>query len=182
MPMRWLIPYDKITGGGGDYSAGTGLTILSLRGLPSFTPLICYEAIFSGNVTPGGEARPRWLLNLTNDSWFGMTTGPYQHFAMARLRAVEEGLPLVRVANTGISGVVDAYGRTVAALGLGKRGVLDTRLPTPVEGITPFGFAGNFIALALATIIGGIALVTYHRRNERAAPRLWPTGFDGKTG
>ena len=180
MPMRWLIPYDKITGGSGDYSIGTGLTIMELRGLPAFTPLICYEAIFSGNVTPPGAARPRWLLNLTNDAWFGMSTGPYQHFAMARLRAVEEGLPLVRVANTGISGVIDAYGRTTATLGLGKRGVLDARLPTAIEGMTAFGFAGNFIPLAFATALGGLALLMYQRRSDRPPASLWPTGLSDK--
>ena len=182
MPMRWLIPYDKITGGVGDYSAGEGLTIMHLPGLPNFTPLICYEAIFSGKVTPPVEPRPQWLLNLTNDAWFGMSTGPYQHYAMARLRAVEEGLPLVRVANTGISAVIDSYGRTVAELGLGKRGVLDAPLPTSLAEPTVFGFAGNFIPLVLATLTGAMALLLYHRRNDQPAPPLWPTGLGDKNG
>ena len=162
MPLRWLIPYDKITGGSGDFSVGTGLKILSVPGLPPFTPLICYEATFSGDVTPprgakGDGTRPRWLLNLTNDAWFGMSTGPYQHYAMARLRAVEEGLPLVRSANTGVSAVIDAFGRTVAELGLGQRGVLDASLPAATRTITPFGLLGNVIPLTLVVLVGTLA-------------------------
>ncbi len=172
MPLRWLIPYDKIAGGYGDFAAGTGLVTLSVPGLPPFTPLICYEAVFSGGVTPPetiAGTRPRWLLNLTNDAWFGMSTGPYQHYATARLRAVEEGLSLVRVANTGISAVIDGYGRTVAELGLGERGVVDTRLPMAAAAMTPFGFLGNLIPLILATAVGAMALTLYRRRNRRAS-------------
>ena len=174
MPLRWLIPYDKITGGVGDFTAGMGLTTLRVPGLPPFTPLICYEAIFSGDVTPrrrtlekDGLPRPQWLLNLTNDAWFGISTGPYQHYASARLRAVEEGLPLVRTANTGISAVIDGYGRTVVELGLGQRGVVDAPLPAPPVAITPFGFLGNFIPMIMATFAGVAALI-FSRRINRA--------------
>ena len=160
MPLRWLIPFDKITGGTGDFTPGAGLVTLRVPSLPPFTPLICYEITFSGDVTPRSDSeRPQWLLSLTNDAWFGMSTGPHQHFAMARLRAVEEGLPVVRTANTGISAVVDSYGRTVAHLGLGQRGVLDVPLPTPVVHSTPFGHLGNFIPLLLATFGGGGAFL-----------------------
>ncbi len=168
MPFRWLIPYDKIASGYGDFASGTGLTALAADGLPAFTPLICYEAIFSGNVTPEGLPKPKWLLNITNDAWFGMSTGPYQHYATTRLRAVEEGLSLVRVANTGISAVIDGYGRTVSELGLGQRGVVDAALPEPASGFTPFGLLGNLIPLLLATAAGGTALTLYRRRNRRA--------------
>jgi apolipoprotein N-acyltransferase len=160
MPLRWLVPYDKITGGTGDYSAGTGLKLFQVGSLPPFTPLICYEVIFSGEVTAKSDsARSRWLLNLTNDTWFGLSAGPPQHFAMARLRAVEEGLPLVRAANTGISGVIDGTGHTIAFLGLGARGVVDVALPAPSVAATPFALLGNFIPLLLATLAGAGAFL-----------------------
>jgi len=171
MPMRWLIPYEKITGGMGDFAGGSGLTTLRVESLPPFSPLICYEATFSGRVKVrlGSDTeQPRWLLNLTNDSWFGLSTGPYQHYATARLRAAEEGLSLVRVANTGVSAVIDGYGRTVAELGLGQRGTLDALLPEPASAYTPFGLLGNLIPLILATATGGLALRIYRRRNRRA--------------
>lgn len=116
----------------GGFQAGVRRMMLSAPNLPLFSPLVCYEAIFSGEVVPDGSVRPAFLLNVTNDGWFGMTPGPSQHFALARLRAIEEGLPLVRAANTGISAVIDPYGRIIAELGLGEKGALDSDLPKPV--------------------------------------------------
>ena len=95
---------------------------------PRMLPLICYEIIFPGEAMPSGE-RPGWLVNLTNDGWFGISTGPYQHLQQARVRAIEQGLPLVRAANTGISAVVDPVGRIVESLPLGAEGVIDAPLP-----------------------------------------------------
>jgi apolipoprotein N-acyltransferase len=113
----------------GGFSAGRNpRPLLNVPGLPLLSALICYEAIFPGAVVQGTE-RPGVLINVTNDGWFGNTTGPYQHFHQARVRAVEEGLPLVRVANNGISAVIDPYGRILAELGLNARGVIDTPLP-----------------------------------------------------
>ena len=88
---------------------------------PRMLPLICYEIIFPGDAMPEAQ-RPGWLVNLTNDGWFGISSGPYQHLQQARVRAIEEGLPLVRAANTGISAVVDPVGRIVNSLPLGTRG------------------------------------------------------------
>ncbi|WP_445502643.1 apolipoprotein N-acyltransferase [Microvirga sp. G4-2] len=105
---------------------------LTIPGLPPVAATICYEAIFPGEILPEGP-RPDLILNLTNDGWFGQTTGPYQHFAQARLRSVEEGLPLVRAANTGISAVVDPYGRIVDSIPLGVEGVLDANLPVALK-------------------------------------------------
>ena len=129
-----------------------------MPGLPALSPLICYEVIFPGRVVaPGG--RPGWLLNLTNDAWFGSSLGPYQHFASARMRAVEEGLPLVRVANTGISALVDGYGRVVARLGLNQVGVLDVALPRPLSGITLYAEFGNWTVAFLVLAGAGVALI-----------------------
>lgn len=126
----------------GGFTAGNSRKLLSTGVGPQFLPLICYEIIFSGQLW-GESKRPGWILNLTNDGWFGMTPGPYQHERQAIVRAVEEGLPLVRVANTGISGVYDVYGRTISRLELGEKGVLDSPLPQalPQTIFTIFGDA-----------------------------------------
>ncbi len=116
----------------GGFSSGEGLRPLHVPGLPPAAPLICYEVIFPGAVMPQGP-RPRLMLNLTNDAWFGETPGPYQHFAQARLRAVEEGLPLIRAANSGISAIIDPVGRIVALGPLGMRTVVDGPLPQALE-------------------------------------------------
>jgi apolipoprotein N-acyltransferase len=112
----------------GGFSPADGKRLLSLPGLPPVAATVCYEAIFPGAVVAEG-LRPGLIVNVTNDAWFGATPGPYQHFAQARLRAVEEGLPLVRAANSGISAVIDPYGRVLASLPLGVDGVLDARVP-----------------------------------------------------
>ncbi len=140
----------------GGFAAGSKLRPLVVPGLPAVAPLICYEAIFPGEVVPSGTPRPGLLLNVTNDGWFGMTTGPYQHFAQARLRAIEEGLPLIRAANTGISAIIDPYGRVLAELPLGTEGVLDGGLPQtippPVFARFPFvsAFSVWIVVLAMA--------------------------------
>jgi len=117
----------KVQGG---FVAGERRRKIAVAGAPDFLPLICYEIIFPGEAVPKGE-RPGWLVNVTNDAWFGLSPGPYQHFQEARVRAIEEGLPLVRAANDGISAVVDPFGRIIGSLPLGQEGVLDTPLPQP---------------------------------------------------
>jgi apolipoprotein N-acyltransferase len=159
VPLRGILPIDKITPGASDFSAGPGPATLALPGLPPASPLVCYEAIFPGAVTARGGQRPGWLLNVTNDAWFGDSAGPHQHFASARLRAVEEGLPLVRAANTGISAVIDPYGRVLASLPLGREGVLDAGLPDALAA-TPFARFGNAVLLVLlAAALGAIAVL-----------------------
>ncbi|MGO4669189.1 apolipoprotein N-acyltransferase [Bosea sp. 2RAB26] len=134
----------------GGFTAGARRTPLTVRGLPPVASLICYEAVFPGEVMPQGP-RPGFMLNLTNDGWFGQTSGPYQHLAQARLRAVEQGLPLVRVANTGISAVIDAYGRITGSLPLGSEGVLDSALPSHAS-VTPYAQLGDVIFAGLVVI------------------------------
>ena len=158
VPLRGYLPFlSKITPGDFDFSAGPGPRTLDIPGLPPVAPLICYEVIFSGRVVDPGR-RPAWLLNLTNDAWFGMSTGPYQHFASARFRAVEEGIPLVRSANDGISAFVDPYGRVIAELGLGEAGVLDGALPKPVAGLTPYARFGDALLAVALLLAAGLAL------------------------
>ena len=115
----------------GGFTAGGGRRTLHAPGLPAAMPLICYEAIFPTEIGDAFShaARPGWLLNVTDDAWFGLTPGPYQHYAQARLRAIELGLPLVRVANSGVSAVVDGFGREIVAAPLGVEGVMDSDLP-----------------------------------------------------
>ncbi|MCH7931941.1 MAG: apolipoprotein N-acyltransferase, partial [Proteobacteria bacterium] len=151
---RWFPTIAKLTYGTIDFSAGPGPQTLRVPGLPSFSPLICYEAIFAHQVVDSAD-RPEFLLNLTNDAWFGISSGPYQHFAAARLRAVEQGLPLARAANTGISAVVDGYGRITARLGLDREGVVDAPLPEALGGLTPYARWGDLLPL---TIVAGTGL------------------------
>lgn len=130
---QWLRPLGVHHLVPGTWDVGVGPRLLTAPGLPPAAPLVCYEAIFPGQAVEPGPERAQWLLNLTSDGWFGKTSGPYQHFAQARLRAIEEGLPLVRAANTGISAIVDPYGRILEQLPLGVEGVIDGALPKPAQ-------------------------------------------------
>jgi apolipoprotein N-acyltransferase len=144
----------RITGVRGGFSAGTGPRLLAIPGAPPASPLICYEIIFPDDVT-NSDARPGWLLNVTNDAWFGTSAGPHQHFHQAELRAVEQGLPVVRAANTGISAIIDPYGRVEAELGLDETGVVDGVLPRALAP-TPFARFGWLIeSLTLALAFAG---------------------------
>lgn len=163
VPMRWLLDMAKVTPGG-DFTAGPGPRSVAFDGLPLASPLICYEVIFSGRVTQSGGARPELLLNLTNDGWFGQSTGPFQHFANARLRAVEEGLPLIRAANNGISAVIDPYGRTLQRLELNAVGVIDTALPKPSESAPPFARIGLWIVPILCALLVALAFASRRSR------------------
>ena len=165
VPLRDWLPIERIVPGGIDFSAGPGPQLLAVAGLPVASPLICYEIIFPDNVVPQGQ-RPGVLLNITNDSWFGQSAGPYQHFAATRLRAIEQGLPAVRAAGGGISAVLDAYGRPVALLGLGARGVLDSGLPIAVAA-TPFVQAGQAIFAAILALLAICAAALQIRRASK---------------
>lgn len=155
VPLRSLLGVAKLTVGGKDFAAGRGPSTLTLPGLPPFGALICFEAIFPGE-TVAADDPPEWLLNLTNDAWFGETAGPHQHFEIARMRAIETGLPVLRVANTGITGAVDGYGRRLGRLELGTAGSLDIRLP-PQLAETPYGRLGDlpfFAGVLLLAALG----------------------------
>jgi apolipoprotein N-acyltransferase len=158
VPLKSLLSVlgiERIVEALADFSAGPGPRTLSLDGIPSFSPLICYEGIFPGSVKEDAQTRPDWLVNLSNDAWFGASAGPYQHYALARLRAVEEGLPLVRSTPTGISVVVDSLGREIARLDLGETGVLQSALPKSLGTETVYSRVNDlsFLLLLVGLVI-----------------------------
>jgi apolipoprotein N-acyltransferase len=163
VPLHRFLPFiSKFTPGIADFSAGPGPRTLRLPGLPPVGPLICYEAIFPGQVVDRGD-RPQWLLNITNDGWYGISAGPYQHFVSARLRAVEEGLPVVRAANTGISGAIDPYGRVLAQTRLGEATALDVDLPLALPELTPYARWGDATMFVLLAIVSLVSLAAWRR-------------------
>lgn len=138
---------------GNGYTPGDGAHVLRGlgAGLPPVQVLICYEAVFSRHLITQGAERPEWLLQITNDAWFGTQSGPWQHLAQARLRAIESGLPLIRVANTGVTAVIDARGTIKAQLDLGIEGRLDAALPASLAS-TPWSKLGDWPAVLLAAL------------------------------
>ncbi len=169
IPLRGILPIDTITQAGIDFQPGPGQQTLHVPGLPPFSPLICYEVVFPGSVVGRDQPRPEWLLTITNDGWFGISAGPHQHLAAARMRSIEEGLPMVRDANTGISAVFDGMGREIKRLRLGEKGVLDTDLPKSQEA-TVFARFGNAMALGSALLSLLIGLVVGRRSTRLPRP------------
>jgi apolipoprotein N-acyltransferase len=161
VPFRGVLPMDKITPGTVDFSSGPGPRTLHLQGLPPVSPLICFEAIFPDAVIDPAD-RPQWLLVISNDAWYGFTSGPFQHFAITRVRAIEEGLPVVRAANNGVSGLIDPLGRVVQRMGLDVVGSLDVPLPRALpptlyeESGDAFFFAALPVLLGLAWIFSSL--------------------------
>jgi apolipoprotein N-acyltransferase len=131
----------------GGFEPGARRKNLAIKGLPAALPLICYEAIFPDEILTASQ-RPGLLLNVTNDGWFGITSGPHQHLAQARMRSVELGVPQIRAANTGISAVIDPLGIVLTSLQLGREGILDSSLPKVVSS-TLYSFWGDIFAIIL---------------------------------
>lgn len=164
VPLRHLLPFERLVVGAGDFTPGPGPRTLDLPGLPPVGLSICYEAIFPGAVV-AAENRPAWLFNATNDAWFGTSIGPWQHLGSARMRAVEEGLPLIRAANSGVSAVIDAYGRVRQALPVGATGTIQAALP-PALGPTPYSRYGDApLGLLLAS---AFALTLWRRASGKS--------------
>jgi apolipoprotein N-acyltransferase len=167
LPARAYLPtalgLSKLTPGTIDFSAGPGPQTLSLPGLPQAGPLICYEIIFPGDVA-NRDKPPKLFINVTNDAWFGTSSGPYQHFESARMRAIEEGAPVARAANTGISGVIDPYGRVIARLALNDQGSVDSPLPDALASPTLYSRVGDWIVLLLFAGASAIVWCIPHRR------------------
>lgn len=153
---------------GNGYSPGPGPAVITVPGIPRFQPLICYEAIFPQHLR-GLDSRPGWLLQATNDAWFGQFSGPYQHLAQARLRAIESGLPLVRAANTGISAVIDPHGQVRQSLDLGIAGRIDAPLPAALPE-TPWMRWGDMPAVLLA-VLALVAVLVRRRTAQGLFPR-----------
>lgn len=159
--QNWMekLGFTQLTKVQGGYIPGAHRRAIDVPNAPRALPLICYEAIFPGKLAENDD-RAGWIVNLTNDGWFGISTGPYQHLQQARLRAIEEGLPVVRAANTGISAVIDPAGRIVTKLGLGLEGVLDASLPSALAP-TFYARFGNFVAWIM--LAGALIFVGYRR-------------------
>ena len=145
----------------GGYSAGPGRRTVDIAGVPPFSPLVCYEIVFPGEVVDPAM-RPDWLLNVTNDAWYGMTPGPWQHLHQTRLRAVEEGLPVVRAANNGVSAVIDPLGRLTASLTLGAVGVVDADLPRPISQTIASRWGERLSWLLVSIVLVGSSLRRIH--------------------
>lgn len=165
VPFGEYLPFERtlnswgitqIGGGVSGFSDGPGPQTYSVPGAPMVGPLICYEVIFPGAVT--SRTRPGWLVNLTDDSWFGPNAGPSQHLLIARVRAIEEGLPIVRAANAGVSAIIDGNGRVRSRLELGARDVLDGPLPTALPA-TPYSRFGETIFLLLILLCLGASFL-----------------------
>src|SRR5260221_8358900 len=159
MEKLGFVQLTKVQGG---FIPGARRRTMEIPNAPGALPLICYEAIFPGDIATRDD-RPGWIVNLTNDGWFGISTGPYQHLQQARLRAIEEGLPVVRAANTGISAVIDPTGRIVARLGPGVEGGLDSSLPAAIAP-TIYARSGD---IPPAMMVGAALLFVIRRRGAK---------------
>ncbi|MGA1026287.1 MAG: apolipoprotein N-acyltransferase [Lutimaribacter sp.] len=155
-----------VTRGGQGFSAGPGARLMSVAGVGQALPLICYEAVFPQDVA-AAPARPEFLLQITNDAWFGKISGPYQHLAQARLRAVEQGLPMVRAANTGISAMIDIDGTVTASLGLGQAGFVQAALPA-ARPPTVYARLGDWPIALLYLVV----LVLCHSESNKTRARI----------
>ncbi len=138
IPLQKYIPLKPVAAFNG-FERGTGATTITRANVPPFSPLVCYEVIFPDDVVSKySDVRPQWIVNVTNDGWYGKSAGPYQHFAQTRLRAIEEGLPVVRSANTGISGIIDSYGRVIDSAELDQEASIVSLLPRTANKTNPF--------------------------------------------
>jgi apolipoprotein N-acyltransferase len=152
VPLKAWIPLPTIVESISGFSPGPGPRTLQLPGLPAFSPLICYEAIFPGQVRAKDGQPAALMINFTNDAWYGVSSGPYQHFVATQVRAIEEGVPLIRAANTGISALFDATGQVRARLGLNETGFFDVAIPAALQNPTLYAQL-NDIPLFICLIV-----------------------------
>jgi apolipoprotein N-acyltransferase len=169
LPLRGLlqaIGLRQLSVRGGFESGPSPRPILKVPGLPAVVPLICYEAVFPRAIVQGPQ-QPGVIVNLTNDGWFGNSTGPHQHFHQARVRAVEEGLPLVRAANNGVSAAIDPYGRALGRLDLNARGVIDVALPAALQATLYARLGDSIFLVAWLLGAGMLGWIVWHQSHSR---------------
>ena len=168
IPFSDFIPFiTKITNGGIDFSSGDKNKIIKTPYF-SFTPLICYEVSFSDSLLSiAKDPNLNLIINLTNDAWFGNSSGPYQHFDMAKMRAIEYGTPLVRAANTGISVAFDALGRVIAKIDLNQEGVVDIDIPKKLDKHTIYVSYGFAPLILLIIILISIFCLLFYKSKVR---------------
>ncbi len=179
VPFGEYVPFGDLLGrfgirglaqqSGYGYSPGPGAQVIDMGPLGSALPLICYEGVFARDVAAAPE-RADFLLLITNDAWFGQLSGPFQHLAQARLRSAEQGLPMIRAANTGVSAIIDAAGQITAEIPLGQAGYLDAALPPPAAP-TLYARSGDWPALLLLALLTSVAALLHHTRNARGRHR-----------
>lgn len=181
LPLEGLLAplgIKKLVHVGDGFTSGPEPRPLTPAGVPALQPLICYEGLYPGFTRRGADLsgqRARWIVNISNDAWFGRTSGPWQHLNLASYRAIEEGLPIVRATPTGVSAVIDAFGRAAPSdrLGLGASGVIDARLP-PALGATPYARWGDFAfwVLVVVSTMGTISVRIFDQRTRTSAPEV----------
>ncbi len=166
IPMREYLPsfVRPIANSIANFLSGSGPSTIKIKNYPSIGSVICYEIIFPHEIVNQNQ-RPEWIINATNDGWYGNSAGPYQHLVATQLRAVEEGISIVRAANSGISAIITPLGKIQNKIGLNQRGILDDRLPLQLNLYTSYGKSGNKIPLIL--VIFNIILVIFLTNYKR---------------
>ena len=166
IPMREYLPsfVRPIANSIANFLSGSGPSTTKIKNYPSIGSVICYEIIFPHEIVNQNQ-RPEWIINATNDGWYGNSAGPYQHLVATQLRAVEEGISIVRAANSGISAIITPLGKIQNKIGLNQRGILDDRLPLQLNLYTSYGKYGNKIPLIL--VIFNIILVIFLTNYKR---------------
>ena len=168
IPFRKYLPdaIRPVTNIIGEFKAGEEHKVIKLSdNKPAFGALICYEIIFPAEITDA-QNRPEWIALLTNDGWYGMSMGPYQHFVAARMRAAEEGLPIIRSANSGISGIIDSYGRTVQKLDLYEDNILDGYIPKAIAPTIYSQFSNILVLVICLVLMLVILLLSYYIKED----------------
>ena len=170
IPLRKILPISTIVPMLKEMSSNKNTNRnITVSSLPTFIPSICYEAIFPNAIINRKETpKAKWILNITDDAWFGRSLEQYQHADLAKVRAVEEGIPMVRVANAGINTVIDGYGRVVSLMPFGEAAILDVKLPTDIKNVTIYSEIANYIdwLIAFITILLLLSVVYYTVRSN----------------